>query len=138
MDHTKADAPGLNTRVSSMSLDTTSAPGLPAIRQKQVSKVLDSEFWTLGHRQTHERSFMVFLALQLCDKVDAYGFITDQHKKYSNYYYERGANTHMVFYANHNYDMEREMWRKLHDLGIINLYLENRKSLKRTTRKRKT
>uniref|UniRef100_A0A8C6UL94 alpha-N-acetylgalactosaminide alpha-2,6-sialyltransferase n=1 Tax=Neogobius melanostomus TaxID=47308 RepID=A0A8C6UL94_9GOBI len=64
----------------------------------------------------------MFLALQLCDKVDAYGFITDDHKKYSNYYYERGADTSVIFYINHNYNMERDLWKTLHELKVINLY----------------
>ncbi|KAJ0060678.1 hypothetical protein NL108_017203 [Boleophthalmus pectinirostris] len=68
-------------------------------------------------------AFMMFLALQLCDQVDAYGFITDDHKKYSNYYFERVTNTGVIFVANHNYNLERKLWRRLHDLGIINLYL---------------
>uniref|UniRef100_A0A3B4A268 alpha-N-acetylgalactosaminide alpha-2,6-sialyltransferase n=1 Tax=Periophthalmus magnuspinnatus TaxID=409849 RepID=A0A3B4A268_9GOBI len=68
-------------------------------------------------------AFMMFLALQLCDKVSAYGFITENYKKYSNYYFERGAKTEVVFYANHDYDLERALWKRLHDLDVIHLYL---------------
>ncbi|XP_033840244.1 alpha-N-acetylgalactosaminide alpha-2,6-sialyltransferase 2-like [Periophthalmus magnuspinnatus] len=85
------------------------------------SPTLNHGYWSIV-RPTNG-AFMMFLALQLCDRVDAYGFITEDHKKYSNYYFERGANTHIVFYANHNYILESTVWRRLHDLGIINLYL---------------
>ncbi|XP_033841038.2 alpha-N-acetylgalactosaminide alpha-2,6-sialyltransferase 2-like [Periophthalmus magnuspinnatus] len=85
------------------------------------SPTLNHGYWSIV-RPTNG-AFMMFLALQLCDRVDAYGFITEDHKKYSNYYFERGANTHVVFYANHNYNLESTVWRRLHDLGIINLYL---------------
>uniref|UniRef100_A0A8C6UFR9 alpha-N-acetylgalactosaminide alpha-2,6-sialyltransferase n=1 Tax=Neogobius melanostomus TaxID=47308 RepID=A0A8C6UFR9_9GOBI len=67
-------------------------------------------------------AFAMFLALHLCDSVNAYGFITDSHKKYSNYYYERGADTHVIFYANHDLGMERDLWKTLHELKVINLY----------------
>ncbi|KAK7918846.1 hypothetical protein WMY93_010130 [Mugilogobius chulae] len=94
------------------------------------SPSLDKSFWAIV-RPTNG-AFMVFLALQVCDRVDAYGFITDDHTRYSNYYFERGANTHIVFYANHNYDMERHLWKKLHELGIINLYLGEPKTTQPT------
>uniref|UniRef100_A0A8C6WW60 alpha-N-acetylgalactosaminide alpha-2,6-sialyltransferase n=1 Tax=Neogobius melanostomus TaxID=47308 RepID=A0A8C6WW60_9GOBI len=85
-----------------------------------MSPTLNDESWPIV-RPTNG-AFMMFLALQLCDKVDAYGFITDDHKKYSNYYYERGANTPVIFYANHDLDMERDLWKTLHELKVINLY----------------
>uniref|UniRef100_A0A8C6UMA2 alpha-N-acetylgalactosaminide alpha-2,6-sialyltransferase n=1 Tax=Neogobius melanostomus TaxID=47308 RepID=A0A8C6UMA2_9GOBI len=85
-----------------------------------MSRALNGKWWPIV-RPTNG-AFMVFLALQLCDKVDAYGFITDEHKKYSNYYYERGANTRVIFYANHDYYMERDLWKTLHELKVINLY----------------
>uniref|UniRef100_A0AAV2LAY0 alpha-N-acetylgalactosaminide alpha-2,6-sialyltransferase n=1 Tax=Knipowitschia caucasica TaxID=637954 RepID=A0AAV2LAY0_KNICA len=84
------------------------------------SPSLQSNHWAIV-RPTNG-AFTVFLALQLCDKVDAYGFITEDHKKFSNYYFERGAKTHVVFYANHNYNQEMALWKTLHDKGIIHLY----------------
>ncbi|XP_072312923.1 alpha-N-acetylgalactosaminide alpha-2,6-sialyltransferase 2-like [Eucyclogobius newberryi] len=85
------------------------------------SPTLNAGYWAIV-RPTNG-AFTMFLALHLCDRVDAYGFITENHKQYSNYYYDRGADTHMVFYPNHDYDLERALWRRLHDLGIIRLYL---------------
>ncbi|XP_055006249.1 alpha-N-acetylgalactosaminide alpha-2,6-sialyltransferase 1-like [Boleophthalmus pectinirostris] len=85
------------------------------------SHTLQSKRWALVRPTTG--AFMMFVALHLCDQVDAYGFITDDYKQYSNYYYERGAKTRVVFYINHNYDQERALWRRLHDLGVIHLYM---------------
>uniref|UniRef100_A0A3B4A2X8 alpha-N-acetylgalactosaminide alpha-2,6-sialyltransferase n=1 Tax=Periophthalmus magnuspinnatus TaxID=409849 RepID=A0A3B4A2X8_9GOBI len=64
--------------------------------------------------------------------VDAYGFITENYKLYSNYYVERGAKTRVVFYENHDYPLEMALWRRLHDLGIIHLYLGEPRETERT------
>ncbi|XP_072311891.1 alpha-N-acetylgalactosaminide alpha-2,6-sialyltransferase 2-like isoform X1 [Eucyclogobius newberryi] len=85
------------------------------------SPTLNAGYWAIV-RPTNG-AFMIFLALHLCDRVDVYGFITGDHKKYSNYYYERGAKTKVIFYANHNYNLESALWKKLHDLDIIHLYM---------------
>ncbi|MFT7819429.1 alpha-N-acetylgalactosaminide alpha-2,6-sialyltransferase 1-like [Arapaima gigas] len=66
-------------------------------------------------------AFTMFLALHTCDTVDAYGFITEDHGKYSNYYYET-LKTKVVFYSNHDYNMEVKLWKKLHDSNVIKLY----------------
>lgn len=55
-------------------------------------------------------------------QVDAYGFITAHHSKYHNYYYEKFARTRVVFYINHDYNLEIKTWKKLHDANIIRLY----------------
>lgn len=55
-------------------------------------------------------------------QVSAYGFLTDDHQKYSNYYFERNANTSVIFYLNHDYGLEKKVWKDLHDSGIIRLY----------------
>ena len=54
--------------------------------------------------------------------MNVYGFITEDHAKYSNYYFERSKKTSVVFYLNHDYNLEIQTWKKLHDAGIINLY----------------
>uniref|UniRef100_A0A3B4A4L9 alpha-N-acetylgalactosaminide alpha-2,6-sialyltransferase n=1 Tax=Periophthalmus magnuspinnatus TaxID=409849 RepID=A0A3B4A4L9_9GOBI len=77
-------------------------------------------------------AFMMFMALHVCDTVDAYGFITENYKLYSNYYVERGAKTRVVFYENHDYPLEMALWRRLHDLGIIHLYLGEPRETERT------
>jgi len=55
-------------------------------------------------------------------QVDAYGFITEDHHKYSNYYYDKLKKTSVIFYINHDYNLEIKTWKKLHDLGIIRLF----------------
>ncbi|KAL0961632.1 hypothetical protein UPYG_G00353600 [Umbra pygmaea] len=67
-------------------------------------------------------AFALFLALHTCDLVDAYGFITEDYKKYSNYYVDRKPDTKVIFYANHDYSLEIQTWKKLHDAKIIWLY----------------
>ena len=54
--------------------------------------------------------------------MDAYGFMTEDYKKYSNYYAERYIKTNVVFYINHDYILEMKTWKKLHDSKIIKLY----------------
>lgn len=55
-------------------------------------------------------------------QVDAYGFMTEDYKKYSNYYFERDVKTNVIFYSNHNYILEMKTWKKLHNSKIIKLY----------------
>jgi len=55
-------------------------------------------------------------------QVDAYGLITEDHHKYSNYYYDKLKKTSVIFYINHDYNLEIKTWEKLHDLGIIRLF----------------
>ncbi len=55
-------------------------------------------------------------------QVDAYGFITEDHHKYSNYYYEKFKKTSVIFFINHDYGLEIKTWKKLHDSGIIRLF----------------
>ncbi|XP_022100808.1 alpha-N-acetylgalactosaminide alpha-2,6-sialyltransferase 2-like [Acanthaster planci] len=65
-------------------------------------------------------AIMLLLALHTCDKVDAYGF-AGSFEKYSEYYYDVAFTKH-VSYLNHDSQKEKELWIKLHQLGIINLY----------------
>ncbi|XP_061086350.1 alpha-N-acetylgalactosaminide alpha-2,6-sialyltransferase 1-like isoform X1 [Conger conger] len=85
-----------------------------------LSKQLHGKHWKF-YRPTNG-AFTLFLALQTCDTVDAYGFITADHAKYSNYYYERFAKTRVIFYINHDYNLEIKTWKKLHDANLIRLY----------------
>ncbi|XP_063750232.1 alpha-N-acetylgalactosaminide alpha-2,6-sialyltransferase 1-like isoform X3 [Eleginops maclovinus] len=66
-------------------------------------------------------AFTLFLALHTCDTVSAYGFMTDDYKEYSNYYFQK-IKKNVVFYANHDYIMEKNLWKNLHDSNILNLY----------------
>ncbi|XP_045925740.1 alpha-N-acetylgalactosaminide alpha-2,6-sialyltransferase 1-like [Micropterus dolomieu] len=67
-------------------------------------------------------AFTLFLALHTCDTVNAYGFMTEDYKKYSNYYVEKNIKTNVIFYANHDYILEMKLWKKLHDSKIMRLY----------------
>ncbi|XP_061763719.1 alpha-N-acetylgalactosaminide alpha-2,6-sialyltransferase 1-like isoform X3 [Nerophis ophidion] len=63
----------------------------------------------------------IFLALHTCDQVDAYGFMTEDHAKYSNYYYER-EQKHVPMVSSHDILMEMKLWKQLHDGKVIRLY----------------
>ncbi|KAK1794140.1 hypothetical protein P4O66_011040 [Electrophorus voltai] len=86
------------------------------------SKGLDKDYWH-NYRPTNG-AFAIFLALHTCDIVNVYGFITEDYDKYSNYYYETTKNK-VIFYINHDYNLEIKTWKKLHESGIINLYQRN-------------
>ncbi|KAK9530161.1 hypothetical protein VZT92_011683 [Zoarces viviparus] len=80
---------------------------------------LNSSFWPFV-RPTNG-AFTIFLALQTCDTVSAYGFMTEDFRKYSTYYVEK-FKSNVVLYPNHDYIMEKNLWKRLHDSKIINLY----------------
>nr|XP_006635394.2 PREDICTED: alpha-N-acetylgalactosaminide alpha-2,6-sialyltransferase 1-like [Lepisosteus oculatus] len=80
---------------------------------------LNTEDWQI-YRPTNG-AFTMILALHTCDVVDAYGFITADHAKYPNYYFDK-KKTEVIFYLNHDYDLEIRTWKKLHDAKIVNLY----------------
>nr|XP_046213501.1 alpha-N-acetylgalactosaminide alpha-2,6-sialyltransferase 1-like [Oncorhynchus gorbuscha] len=84
------------------------------------SQEMKSSLWSI-FRPTNG-AFTLFLALHTCDMVDAYGFITEDHDKYPNYYVERNSKTKVIFYSNHDYNLEIKTWKKLHDAEIIRLY----------------
>lgn len=52
--------------------------------------------------------------------------MTDDYKKYSNYYVEKHIKTNVIFYANHNYIMEKNLWKTLHDKNILKLFLRTK------------
>uniref|UniRef100_G3NFF4 alpha-N-acetylgalactosaminide alpha-2,6-sialyltransferase n=1 Tax=Gasterosteus aculeatus aculeatus TaxID=481459 RepID=G3NFF4_GASAC len=85
-----------------------------------MSPHLNSSHWAIV-RPTNG-AFTLFLALHTCDTVSAYGFMTEDYAKYSNYYCERDIKTKVIFYANHDYHMEKRLWKKLHDSKILKLY----------------
>ncbi|TWW82051.1 Alpha-N-acetylgalactosaminide alpha-2,6-sialyltransferase 2 [Takifugu flavidus] len=65
---------------------------------------------------------MLLAALHTCDKVSAYGFMTPDYMKYSDHYYDN--NYHPVgFYINHDLRMEMALWQRLHQAGLIQLYM---------------
>nr|XP_023675855.1 alpha-N-acetylgalactosaminide alpha-2,6-sialyltransferase 1-like [Paramormyrops kingsleyae]XP_023675864.1 alpha-N-acetylgalactosaminide alpha-2,6-sialyltransferase 1-like [Paramormyrops kingsleyae]XP_023675873.1 alpha-N-acetylgalactosaminide alpha-2,6-sialyltransferase 1-like [Paramormyrops kingsleyae]XP_023675881.1 alpha-N-acetylgalactosaminide alpha-2,6-sialyltransferase 1-like [Paramormyrops kingsleyae]XP_023675889.1 alpha-N-acetylgalactosaminide alpha-2,6-sialyltransferase 1-like [Paramo len=88
------------------------------------SAQLETTYWHF-YRPTNG-AFTLFLALQTCDVVDAYGFITANHSQYPNYYFEK-IRSSIVFYINHDYNLEIKLWEKLHDAKVIRLYKRKEK-----------
>ncbi|XP_040312446.1 alpha-N-acetylgalactosaminide alpha-2,6-sialyltransferase 1 isoform X1 [Herpailurus yagouaroundi] len=83
------------------------------------SKTLDTVHWRIYRPTTG--ALLLLTALQLCDQVSAYGFITEGHEQFSDHYYDKSWKK-TVFYINHDFQLERTLWKRLHDEGIIQLY----------------
>ncbi|XP_035426453.1 alpha-N-acetylgalactosaminide alpha-2,6-sialyltransferase 1 [Cygnus atratus] len=83
------------------------------------SKSLQKHYWRLYRPTTG--AFLLLTALHLCDRVSAYGYITEGHEKYSDHYYDKEWKR-LVFYINHDFNLEKQVWKKLHDENIIKLY----------------
>ncbi|XP_035890069.1 alpha-N-acetylgalactosaminide alpha-2,6-sialyltransferase 1 isoform X2 [Phyllostomus discolor] len=83
------------------------------------SKTLDTVHWRIYRPTTG--ALLLLTALQLCDQVSAYGFITEGHERFSDHYYDTTWKK-TVFYINHDFALERTLWKRLHDEGIIRLY----------------
>ncbi|KAJ7316065.1 hypothetical protein JRQ81_002227 [Phrynocephalus forsythii] len=83
------------------------------------SEIINTEFGKLYMPSTG--ALMLLTALHACDKVSAYGFITENYKMFSDHYYEREKKP-LVFYANHDMLLEANLWRSLHQGGIMKLY----------------
>lgn len=58
---------------------------------------------------------------RLSTQVSAYGFITEGHERFSDHYYDKTWKK-LVFYINHDFQLEREVWKRLHTEGIIRLF----------------
>ncbi|XP_073345265.1 alpha-N-acetylgalactosaminide alpha-2,6-sialyltransferase 1-like [Pagrus major] len=84
-----------------------------------MSANLNKPYWSIV-RPTNG-AFTLFLALHTCDIVSVYGFMTETYEKYSNYYFEK-TKTSVIFYANHDYILEKNLWAKLHNSKTIRLY----------------
>ncbi|KAM5216571.1 alpha-N-acetylgalactosaminide alpha-2,6-sialyltransferase 1 isoform 2-T3 [Hipposideros larvatus] len=83
------------------------------------SKTLDTVHWRIYRPTTG--ALLLLTALQLCDQVSAYGFITEGHERFSDHYYDISWKK-TIFYTNHDFKLERALWKRLHDEGIIRLY----------------
>ncbi|XP_040845288.1 alpha-N-acetylgalactosaminide alpha-2,6-sialyltransferase 1 [Ochotona curzoniae] len=83
------------------------------------SKTLDTARWRIYRPTTG--ALLLLTALHLCDKVSAYGFITEGHERFSDHYYDKTWKK-LVFYINHDFQLEREVWKRLHTEGIIRLF----------------
>uniref|UniRef100_A0A8C8BLB2 alpha-N-acetylgalactosaminide alpha-2,6-sialyltransferase n=1 Tax=Otus sunia TaxID=257818 RepID=A0A8C8BLB2_9STRI len=83
------------------------------------SKNLEKPYWRLYRPTTG--AFLLLTALHLCDRVSAYGYITEGHEKYSDHYYDKDWKR-LIFYVNHDFNLEKQVWKKLHDENIMKLY----------------
>ncbi|NXV96587.1 SIA7A sialyltransferase, partial [Calonectris borealis] len=83
------------------------------------SKNLEKPYWRLYRPTTG--AFLLLTALHLCDQVSAYGYITEGHEKYSDHYYDKDRKP-LIFYINHDFNLEKQVWKKLHDENIMKLY----------------
>lgn len=83
------------------------------------SKSLEKPYWRLYRPTTG--AFLLLTALHLCDRVSAYGYITEGHQKYSDHYYDKDWKP-LIFYTNHDFNLEKQVWKKLHDENIMKLY----------------
>uniref|UniRef100_A0A7N5KJ85 alpha-N-acetylgalactosaminide alpha-2,6-sialyltransferase n=1 Tax=Ailuropoda melanoleuca TaxID=9646 RepID=A0A7N5KJ85_AILME len=80
------------------------------------SKTLDSSHWRIYRPTTG--ALLLLTALQLCDQVSAYGFITEGHERFSDHYYDKSWKR-TVFYINHDFPLERTLWKRLHDEELL-------------------
>ncbi|NXS60668.1 SIA7A sialyltransferase, partial [Brachypteracias leptosomus] len=83
------------------------------------SKNLEKSYWRLYRPTTG--ALLLLTALHLCDRVSAYGYITEGYEKYSDHYYDKDKKR-LVFYINHDFKLEKQVWKKLHDENIMKLY----------------
>ncbi|XP_014744677.1 PREDICTED: alpha-N-acetylgalactosaminide alpha-2,6-sialyltransferase 1 [Sturnus vulgaris] len=83
------------------------------------SKNLEKHYWRLYRPTTG--AFLLLTALHLCDRVSAYGYITEGHEKYSDHYYDKDWKR-LIFYINHDFNLEKQVWKRLHDENIMKLY----------------
>ncbi|XP_023794308.1 alpha-N-acetylgalactosaminide alpha-2,6-sialyltransferase 1 [Cyanistes caeruleus] len=83
------------------------------------SKNLEKHYWKLYRPTTG--AFLLLTALHLCDRVSAYGYITEGHEKYSDHYYDKDQKR-LIFYINHDFNLEKQVWKRLHDENIMKLY----------------
>uniref|UniRef100_A0A3P9B6C2 alpha-N-acetylgalactosaminide alpha-2,6-sialyltransferase n=1 Tax=Maylandia zebra TaxID=106582 RepID=A0A3P9B6C2_9CICH len=73
------------------------------------------------HTYNHNIFLLLFLLPFCFPQVDAYGFMTDDYVKYPNYYVEKNMSK-VIFYANHDYILEKNTWKDLHNRKIIRLF----------------
>lgn len=67
--------------------------------------------------KSNQRPYFSSISIQ----VSAYGFITEGHEHFSNHYYDKSWKK-TIFYINHDFNLEKTLWKRLHDEGIIWLY----------------
>ncbi|KAM4031305.1 alpha-N-acetylgalactosaminide alpha-2,6-sialyltransferase 1 [Anomaloglossus baeobatrachus] len=87
------------------------------------STILEGIHWRFYRPSTG--ALVLLTALHLCDTVNAYGFMTDDFKEYANHYYDK-TKTELVFYINHDFILEKDLWARLDKENIIKLYKRNK------------
>ncbi|XP_064179257.1 alpha-N-acetylgalactosaminide alpha-2,6-sialyltransferase 1-like [Anguilla rostrata] len=65
-------------------------------------------------------AFSLFLAVHTCDIVNAYGFLTTNHRKFAETYFKKTDSG--VDYLHYDYNLELELLERLHNSKVINLY----------------
>ncbi|KAJ3607344.1 hypothetical protein NHX12_024395 [Muraenolepis orangiensis] len=65
---------------------------------------------------------MLLAALHTCDQVNAYGFITPNFRNFSDHYFDKKYHK-LIFYSNHDFNLEMNLWQELHKAGIMRLYM---------------
>uniref|UniRef100_A0A803KFD5 alpha-N-acetylgalactosaminide alpha-2,6-sialyltransferase n=1 Tax=Xenopus tropicalis TaxID=8364 RepID=A0A803KFD5_XENTR len=99
----------------------------PSIPAAQSVPAPDTNMCFMSHRFAHgdilkthrwmayrpsTGALLLLTALHLCDKVSAYGFMTDDFYKYSDHYYDVKSSP-IKFYANHDFRLEKHLWKHL-------------------------
>ncbi|XP_069511266.1 alpha-N-acetylgalactosaminide alpha-2,6-sialyltransferase 1-like isoform X1 [Ambystoma mexicanum] len=84
-----------------------------------LSELLRTEYANIYRPSTG--ASMLLAAVHSCDEVSAYGFITPDYEKYSDHYFDK-SKKEVMFYVNHDYSIEIDLWQRLHNQGIIKLY----------------
>ncbi|KAI2666625.1 Alpha-N-acetylgalactosaminide alpha-2,6-sialyltransferase 2 [Labeo rohita] len=59
--------------------------------------------------------------------VSAYGFITENYEDFSDHYYDKEIKP-LVFYANHDMEMEGRLWKQLHSQNVLRLYQRQKRT----------
>ncbi|RXN06683.1 alpha-N-acetylgalactosaminide alpha-2,6-sialyltransferase 2 [Labeo rohita] len=72
-------------------------------------------------------ALMLLAALHTCDQVSAYGFITENYEDFSDHYYDKEIKP-LVFYANHDMEMEGRLWKQLHSQNVLRLYQRQKRT----------
>ncbi|KAM8945870.1 alpha-N-acetylgalactosaminide alpha-2,6-sialyltransferase 1 [Pelodytes ibericus] len=83
------------------------------------SNTLNGKHWKIYRPSTG--ALVLMTAIHLCDTVSAYGYLTNDFKKYSDHYYDM-EKTKFVLYFNHDFMLEKDLWEVLHRENIIKLY----------------
>uniref|UniRef100_A0A8C5MSA3 alpha-N-acetylgalactosaminide alpha-2,6-sialyltransferase n=1 Tax=Leptobrachium leishanense TaxID=445787 RepID=A0A8C5MSA3_9ANUR len=97
----------------------TASSTQPRNNTEKAHSKIQYKYWAIYRPTTG--ALVLLTALHLCDTVSAYGFMTEDYKSYSNHYYDK-YKKEMILYANHDFLLEKNLWRYLHQENIMKLY----------------